>query len=131
MCRTLQLRQQGIGADEEEGTIDDPTFLMEMMEAREAVEEAGDTETLTRLQTEYRNKQQACMQVSPCLYPLPHACMALDLLPWYHAAHLMPAAAPVQDMSSAFSRGDYTIAYQAMIRLRYLRRILDAVEIKL
>lgn len=60
---SVQLRQQGIVADEEEGTMEDPEFLMEMMEAREAVDDAADAKSLTQLQEEYTEKQQDCIQV--------------------------------------------------------------------
>ena len=57
-----QLRQKGLRADEEGETIHDPDFLMEMMEAREAVDEAADGEALAQLLEDFRQKQQACMQ---------------------------------------------------------------------
>ena len=57
-----QLRLKGLQADEEGETIHDPGFLMEMMEAREAVDEAADAEALAQLLEDFRQKQQACMQ---------------------------------------------------------------------
>ncbi|KAF7108009.1 hypothetical protein CFC21_108570 [Triticum aestivum] len=54
--RALYLLQlEGIHVDEEK-TINDPELLMEMMEIREAVSEAGDSETLKKIQSQMKRK---------------------------------------------------------------------------
>lgn len=37
----------------------------------------------------------------------------------------------LQDLSKAFARGDYGAARSSLIRLRYVRRILDAIQEKM
>ncbi|KAF7094887.1 hypothetical protein CFC21_097163 [Triticum aestivum] len=54
--RALYLLQlEGIHVDEEK-TINDPELLMEMMEIREAVSEAGDSQTLKKIQSQMKSK---------------------------------------------------------------------------
>lgn len=36
-----------------------------------------------------------------------------------------------QDLSGAFARGDYAAARCSLVRLRYIRRILDAIQDKM
>lgn len=58
-----QLSQQGADADDEEATITDPEYLMEVMEAREAVD-AADPHTLKSLQEDYKHEEKECVKVS-------------------------------------------------------------------
>ncbi|KAJ8752253.1 hypothetical protein K2173_003889 [Erythroxylum novogranatense] len=53
----LQLRLEGIDVNEEE-TISEPGLLAEIMEVREAVEEAPDSKTLNEIQSQMQEKFQ-------------------------------------------------------------------------
>ncbi|KAM3189064.1 hypothetical protein ACQJBY_067793 [Aegilops geniculata] len=56
LSRALYLLQlEGIHVDEEK-TINDPELLMEMMEIRESVSEASDSQTLKKIQSQMRSK---------------------------------------------------------------------------
>jgi hypothetical protein len=57
-----QLSRQGPDADDEEATIADPEYLMEVMEAREIVD-AADQSTLQSLQRDYKQKDRDCVEV--------------------------------------------------------------------
>lgn len=57
-----QLSQQGPDANEEEGTITNPEYLMEVMEARETVD-AADEQTLQSLQRDYMQKDRESVEV--------------------------------------------------------------------
>ena len=59
----MQLGRRGIGTDEEREGINDSDFLMEVMEAREAVEDTEDPEALCSLKTEYVSRQSAIIRV--------------------------------------------------------------------
>jgi len=50
-----QLKLEGIHVDEEK-TINDPELLMEMMEIREAVNDASDSQTLEKIQSQVKKK---------------------------------------------------------------------------
>lgn len=52
------LAQHGISAEGDDRTISDPKFLMEVMEAREEVEETEDEEALRELLAANRERQQ-------------------------------------------------------------------------
>ena len=58
-----QLSQQGADADDEEATISDPEYLMEVMEAREAVD-AADPHTLQSLHEDYKQEENDSVKVS-------------------------------------------------------------------
>ncbi|KAE9465669.1 hypothetical protein C3L33_02423, partial [Rhododendron williamsianum] len=51
------LKLEGVDVDEEE-TISEPELLAEILEIREAVEEAGDTQALSQIQTQIKEKFQ-------------------------------------------------------------------------
>ena len=59
----MQLGRRGIGADEEKEGIDDPAFLMEVMEVREEIEDLDNPEALQSLKSQYIDKQRAIIQV--------------------------------------------------------------------
>ena len=59
----MQLGRRGIGADEEKEGIDDHAFLMEVMEAREEIEDLDNAEALQSLKSQYLAKQGAIIQV--------------------------------------------------------------------
>ncbi len=58
----MQLSQEGVSADGEEATITDPEYLMEVMDAREAVD-AADPQSLQNLQADYKQKERECIEV--------------------------------------------------------------------
>lgn len=58
-----QLQQHGMRVGEEGDTIDSPDLLMEVMEAREQLEEASSDEELHRMQQDYAQKEHGCIQV--------------------------------------------------------------------
>jgi len=58
----MQLSQEGVSADGEEATITDPEYLMEVMDAREAVD-AADPQSLQNLQADYKRKERECIEV--------------------------------------------------------------------
>ena len=59
----MQLLQHGVRVGEEGDTIDNPELLMEVMEAREQLEEASSDEELQRMQQDYAHKEHSCVQV--------------------------------------------------------------------
>lgn len=60
---SMQLGRRGIGANEEKEGIDDPAFLMEVMEVREEIEDLHNPEALQSLKSQYIDKQRAIIQV--------------------------------------------------------------------
>lgn len=63
----VQLGRKGVGTDEEKESIDDPEFLMDVMEAREEVDDLEDAEALQGLKSQYLSKQSGIIQVfMPC-----------------------------------------------------------------
>lgn len=50
------LAAQGIHEDETD-TLEDPEFIMEVMDIRQEIEDASDNETVTRLRTQNKGKQ--------------------------------------------------------------------------
>lgn len=80
-CR-MQLGRRGIGTNEEKEGIDDPAFLMEVMEAREEIEDLDEPEDLQSLKLQYLRKQSGIIQVQ---HPV-HARQCAMLLrrdPWH------------------------------------------------
>ena len=59
----MQLGRRGIGTDEEKEGIDDPAFLMEVMEAREEIDDLDEPEVLRSLKVQYLGRQSAIIQV--------------------------------------------------------------------
>jgi len=71
----VQLGRKGFGTDEEKESIDDPEFLMDVMEAREEVEDLEDAEALQGLKSQYISKQSGIIQVfMPCPIPSRSVC---------------------------------------------------------
>lgn len=62
-CCNSQLKERGFEVDEGEGTIEDPEFLMEIMELREKVEELSDPIDLQEFRSANRSQEAACIQV--------------------------------------------------------------------
>lgn len=86
------------GEAEDDGTdATDPKLLLEVMEAREAVDEAkAGSEELAALAAEYKSR----------------------------------AASLVDELSAAFKAGDTAAARDAVVRLRYVTRIQQAISDK-
>ncbi len=59
----MQLGRRGIGTNEEKEGIDDSAFLMEVMEAREEIEDLDEPEALQSLKSQYLRKQSGIIQV--------------------------------------------------------------------
>ena len=59
----MQLGRRGIGTDEEKEGTDDPAFLMEVMEAREEIDDLDEPEVLQSLKSQYLGRQSAVIQV--------------------------------------------------------------------
>jgi len=88
-----------VDGEAEDGGTDatDPALLLEVMEAREAVDEAeAGSPELAALASDYKAR----------------------------------AAALVAELSSAFKAGDTTAASDAVVRLRYVTRIQQAIADK-
>ncbi|CAK0782720.1 hypothetical protein CVIRNUC_005915 [Coccomyxa viridis] len=93
---TYLLARQGFGIDEETESVDNPAFLMEVMEAQEAVNDSDEPEVLQSMKVKYLRRQS-------------------DI---------------IQAVSDAFARGDLSSANEGKIHLRYVIRILGAIEEK-
>ena len=65
----MQLARRGFGTDEETEGLDDPIFLMEVMEAQEAVNESDEAEVLRSMKSRYLKRQSDIVQVTlPCIF---------------------------------------------------------------
>ena len=76
----MQLQQQGLAEVDSEGTISDPTYLMDIMELREKIDSTADEAELKQLLAENQAKQRDAVQV-------PQFCM----LCWAWPAALQPS----------------------------------------
>lgn len=100
-------------SEEKRETIDDPELLMEVMEAREEVEEAAAAEAARRKSGDENDGSEN----NPlALLRDKHARAAQDLS---------------TELSSAFASGDLGEARRLSVRLRYATRILQAVREKM
>ena len=117
----VQLEQRGTSAGEEGETIEDPELLMEVMEARERLDDASSPEELQAMQQEYLAKQEACVQVPGLL-----RCVILTA-----AAVGVDAGHAVQELQRAFQQSDMQLAAQLTTKLRYISRTAEAVKKKL
>ena len=99
----------------------DPELLMEVMEAREEVEEAAAAAAASRRGRESNGDGDGSSgsDTSPC---------PLALL---RAKHERAADALSHGLSRAFASGDLDAARRLAVRLRYVTRILQAVEEKM
>ena len=164
-------------ADDEKEGIDDPAFLMEVMEAREEIEDLEQIEALQELKAQYLVKQSATIQVNRTPSYAPRLCLAtadstkcsayrtgpeptgcskcirqksalslksfrvsvfeaetagsLKVQAVLSQHHCISGRDALQDMSAAFAKGQLAAANEAKIRLRYVIRILQAIEQKL
>ena len=65
----MQLARQGFGIDEETESVDDPAFLMEVMEAQEAVNDSDEPELLQSMKVKYLRRQSDIIQVTlTCIF---------------------------------------------------------------
>ena len=71
----VQLARRGFGTDEETEDFDDPAFLMEVMEAQEAVNDSDEPKVLQSMKVEYLKRQSDIVQVTPPCILLSEGCI--------------------------------------------------------
>uniref|UniRef100_A0A0E0FBY0 J domain-containing protein n=1 Tax=Oryza meridionalis TaxID=40149 RepID=A0A0E0FBY0_9ORYZ len=126
LSRALYLLQlEGIPIDEEK-TITDPELLMEMMEIREAVNDASDSQTLEKIQSQvllstimswcyFEAKIRLISRLTLChLYQIKR-----NLETWSHS------------FQEAFEKRDFDRAVKATQRMRYYERAVEETIKKL
>ena len=60
----VQLARRGFGTDEETESVDDPAFLMEVMEAQEAVNDSDEPKVLQSMKLRYLKRQSDIIEVT-------------------------------------------------------------------
>ncbi|KAL5715671.1 hypothetical protein ACHQM5_017461 [Ranunculus cassubicifolius] len=85
-ARVIDLRLEGVQVDEEK-TVSEPELLMEMMEFREAVEDAGNPQTLKQIQSQVQEKMDTWCQSFKKAFEkkkFGDAILAIQRMTYYH-----------------------------------------------